>query len=127
MPKITDKFPEQEKPLYCFKLIEDDFSIRLDKYIITQYAYRDYGNYSDKADYRFPGEFVHSKFGISAVRASKLDRIVNDRLYTFTIDEETATNMFEDYLKSSFEDSEAVYRSAKKRYQFWQFWQQRRK
>lgn len=112
------KFPQQEKILYCFKLIEgSDDNFKLVKYCISEYEKHSFSPY--RTDYRFEGKFIGDSYGIDSIKEDKIGRVANKKYFTFDPSQEKAEEAFSNYFIGLVVDARTKLESSMRKFDMW--------
>lgn len=82
------------KNLYCFILDKDNGKIT--KYTVEEYRLKKHPVAKDKDEYIFMASMGKNTVHPLSVRVANLDRVMNDRMYTFDGNEQKAIKIFLD-------------------------------
>ena len=89
--------------LHCFKLVEANGRYQLEHFEITDWSLRKlYSGF----EYSFKGNLIESSYRNETVKDSKLDRFVNNKVFTFNPEEDHAKMIIEYELNSKKQKAE---------------------
>lgn len=114
---LDGTFEKQADILYCFKLVQEGNVVKLIKYAIEEYELRRFSPY--RSDYRFSGKSIGTRAKIEQVKTSKVDRIANNKLYTFDPEYSHAEEAFDNYFYSNLILAQTKLTTAQLNYDFW--------
>lgn len=92
--------PKQEKPIYCYRLLEDKDTIKIVKFNIDKYLYKKPNGYI--------GRYMYDTKLVGAASTSyrefyddNLDKVVNKQMYTFkNLSDAEVIGIFGEYLEA---------------------------
>ena len=113
----TEGYPEQEEILYCFKIVEKPDSIEVEKYEINRWKLVPMSAWRNR--YLFNGKDINSSYKHDSIQTSKLDRVVNKKLFTFNPSTEDAEKVITEYFKVCAYDAQIELNRAEKRLHLW--------
>ena len=107
--KIRD-FDEQNNHLHCYKLIESGQTLTLKHYLIKRWNHISLGCNSC---YQCRGKYIDSTYKIDSVKDSKIDRLVNNKFYTFNSDVSFVEQAITEHLVGQVVDATTKLNSSK--------------
>lgn len=106
----------EQDTLYCYKLTNNGDKIDLIRYTIPEW--KPIKGYS-RIEYNFNGKYIHSIYKHEYTKSTQLDRVVNNKLFTFNSDYNYAYKVITKDLKSRKAKAANDYKKCKSNLQMW--------